>query len=155
MKIVQKITPFLWYQDQAADAAKFYCSVFPDSQVLDESVTPDGRCLSVTVRIAGQTFVAFNGGEHYKLSPALSLMVTCHDQAEVDQLWDAIVNAGGQPLACGWITDQFGLTWQITPRRLIELMYHPDKAKAMRAMQSMMTMVKIDIAQLEAAVNQS
>ena len=155
MKIVQKVTPFLWFQDQAADAAKFYCSVFPDSEILDQSTTPEGKYLGVTFRVAGQTLVAFNGGSHYKLSPALSLMVCCEDQEETDRLWNALLDNGGTPHACGWITDHFGLTWQITPRRLLELMYDPDKAKAMRAMQSMMTMVKIDIATLEAAANGS
>lgn len=154
MKIVQKITPFLWYQDQAAEAAKFYCSLFPGSEILDNSLTPDGKYLSVTFRVGGQTLIAFNGGTAMKLNGAISLSVDCEDQAEVDRLWSAFIDNGGTEIQCGWLTDRFGLSWQITPRRLIELMYHPDKDKAMRAMTSMMTMVKIDVAQLEAAVNQ-
>jgi predicted 3-demethylubiquinone-9 3-methyltransferase (glyoxalase superfamily) len=153
MKITPKITPFLWYQKDAEKAAAFYCSLFPDSEILEQAPTPDGKYLSVTFRLGGQTLIAFNGGEHYQLSPALSLMVSCQSQDEIDRLWSALLENGGQPLACGWITDQFGLSWQITPERLLQLMRDPDNAKAMRVMQSMMTMIKLDIAALEAAAN--
>jgi predicted 3-demethylubiquinone-9 3-methyltransferase (glyoxalase superfamily) len=154
---MQKITPFLWFNDNAEDAAQFYTSIFKDSKVLEVSRAPEGtpggggRVLSVVFRLEGQEFFALNGGPHFKLNEAFSLYVDCETQEEVDQLWEKLIAGGGEPSQCGWLKDKFGLSWQIIPRTLTKYLRDPDPAKAGRVMQAMLTMRKIDIAALEKA----
>lgn len=154
----QKISPFLWFNGQAEEAAKFYTSIFPDSRidrVLKSSVdTPGakaGQVLLVDFTLAGQNYQAMNGGPHDLFNDAISLVAHCNDQAEVDRLWDALTTDGGKPVACGWLKDKFGVSWQIVPTALIEMLADSDSAKAKRAMEAMMGMVKLDIADLQRA----
>lgn len=154
---MQKITTFLWFDTQAEEAANFYCSLFPDSNVTHVSrygeVGPgeDGKVMTVSFTLAGNEYTALNGGPHYSFTPAISLFVHCKDQAEVDTLWDKLSANGGTPVQCGWITDKFGLSWQIVPDRLMELMSDDDEEKSQRVMDAMLKMVKIDIPTLERA----
>jgi predicted 3-demethylubiquinone-9 3-methyltransferase (glyoxalase superfamily) len=152
------ITPCLWFETEALEAAEFYASVFPNSAIVDVLRSPAdtpgpkvGSILLVQFRLAGQDYRALNGGRHEALSNAVSLSVSCEDQAEVDRLWSALTADGGRPVACGWLKDKYGLSWQIVPRRLPELLADPDPDGARRAMEAMMTMVKIDVAAVEAA----
>lgn len=147
---MQKITPFLWYDGNVAEAMEFYRSVFPNSKVLESSPGPGGTLMSATFELEGQRFIAFNGGPHLKFTPAISMFVSCKDQAEVDDLW-AKLSAGGAESQCGWLQDRFGLSWQIVPTILPKLLGDPDRAKAGRAMNAMLQMKKIDIAGLERA----
>ena len=141
---MQKITPFLWYNGHVEDAVALYKSVFPNTMVL--SASP----MSATIEIEGQQLIIFNGGPKYPLSPAASLYVNCESQEEVDRLW-AQLSDGGKESRCGWLIDKFGLSWQIIPSILPKLLQDPDRAKARRAMDAMLTMGKIDIAALERA----
>lgn len=150
--IRQKITPFLWFDTQAEEAARFYVSVFPDSSVTGVTPGPTGTPLVVAFRLAGMDFLALNGGPQHRFTEAISLTIDCHSQAEVDHYWEKLT-AGGAPVACGWLKDKYGLFWQVTPDILPRLLNDPDRAKAGRAMQAMMGMVKIDIAGIEAAAN--
>ena len=153
---MQKITPFLWFDTQAEEAARFYASIFPNSKVGDISRYPEGMpgqagsVMTVAFELDGQQFTALNGGPNFKFTEAVSFVVDCRDQAEVDHYWDKLT-AGGQEVQCGWLKDRYGLSWQIVPARLMELASDPDTAKAGRVMQAMMKMVKIDIAKLEEA----
>lgn len=154
----QKITPCLWFENNAEEAARFYTSIFPDSSITGvlhaKSDTPgnkEGDVLLVEFTLAGQKYQALNGGPHDKFNDAISLSVDCADQAEVDHYWDALIAGGGRPVQCGWLKDKYGLSWQIVPRRLTELLSDPDPAKAKRVMQAMLKMVKLDVAALEAA----
>jgi predicted 3-demethylubiquinone-9 3-methyltransferase (glyoxalase superfamily) len=153
---VQPITPFLWFNGQAEEAANYYTSVFKDSQLLEVKrwgpggPAPAGSVMSATVRLRGQELFLFNGGPHYQLNSAFSLMVRCQTQAEIDELWGRL-SAGGQLQRCGWLTDRFGVTWQIVPDGLIKLITDPDAEKAKRATQAMMQMVKLDIEALRKA----
>jgi predicted 3-demethylubiquinone-9 3-methyltransferase (glyoxalase superfamily) len=156
----QKLVPFLWYAKEAAEAARFYASVFPDSRV--DSATPmnadspSGPAGSVTVvhfTLFGQKFMAMSAGPHHEFNDAISFMVNCASQAEVDRYWNAILENGGKEQACGWITDKWGVRWQITPTALNEMMSSPNRAKAKRVAEEMMKQVKFDIAKLEAAFN--
>lgn len=154
----QKITPCLWFEGNAEEAVQFYTSVFPNSSVsavhrsrTDTPGSKEGAVLLILFTLAGQNYQALNGGPHDKFNDAISLSVDCADQAEVDRLWAALTVDGGRPVQCGWLKDKFGLSWQIVPRRLIELMSDPDANKGRRVMQALMQMVKIDVAQLEAA----
>ncbi len=140
-----KISTFLWFDAHADEAAKLYCSIFPISSIT--STSP----MSTSFEIEGQRFVAFNGGPHYQLNPAISLFVSCSSQDEVDALWNRFLAAGGTESRCGWLTDRFGLSWQIIPTQLLELMSDPDPVKANRVVQSMLGMQKIDIAELQRA----
>ena len=158
MALKQKITPCLWFDDNAEEAVQFYTSVFPNSSIdqvqrstVDYPGGKEGSVLMLTFTLAGQSYLALNGGPYEKFNNAISLSVDCADQAEVDRLWAALTADGGKPVQCGWLKDKFGLSWQIVPRRLPELLSDPDTAKAKRVMQAMMQMVKIDVAQLEAA----
>ena len=158
MATTQKITPCLWFDGNAEEAVQFYTSVFPNSsvdQVLRSTVDypggKEGSVLMLTFTLAGQSYQALNGGPYEKFNNAISLSVDCADQAEVDRLWAALTADGGKPVQCGWLKDKFGLSWQIVPRQLIELMADPDTAKARRVMQAMMQMVKIDVDKIEAA----
>lgn len=146
-----KITPFLWFERQAEVAAAFYVTLFDNSRVTDVSRTPDGAAFGVQFVIGGQQIYALNGGPHYKLSPAFSLMVDCDDQAEVDRLWAALTADGGQESRCGWLVDRFGVSWQIIPRQMSEWMRDPDPAKAARVVQAMMGMQKIEVEALRRA----
>lgn len=158
MTVRQKITPCLWFENNAEEAARFYTSIFPDSSIQNvhraKSDTPgnkEGDVLLVEFTLAGQRYQALNGGPHEKFNDAISLSVDCADQAEVDRYWEALTADGGKPVQCGWLKDKYGLSWQIVPRRLTELLSDPDPAKAKRVMQAMMKMVKLDVPALEAA----
>jgi len=150
---MQKLTPFLWFDDDLEDALAFYASVFDDVTILDVSRAGDGPTDPVfmaTFRIAGQELRAINGGPLFPFTEAISLFLDCDDQAEVDRLWDRLTD-GGEPGRCGWLKDRFGLSWQVVPRRLMELMADPDPAKAARVRDAMLAMGRIDVAALEAA----
>lgn len=150
------ITPCLWFDGKAEEAMNFYRSIFPDTEVLEvrrygaSGPGPEGSVLSVSFRLQGQEFMGLNGGPHYSFTPAVSFFVTCDTQAEVDRFWEKLLE-GGQPNRCGWLTDKFGLAWQIVPKRLGELLQDPDRAKANRVMQAMLKMDKLDIAGLDRA----
>src|SRR5213082_1361259 len=156
---MQQITPFLWFNDQAEEAMSFYTSIFKDSKVGsitrygDAGPGPKGTVMSATFQLNGQDFMALNGGPHYTFTPAISFFVSCETQAEVDELWEKL-SEGGTKLQCGWLTDKFGLTWQIIPSVLIEMLSDKDAAKAQRVMQAMLQMDKIDISALEQAAGQ-
>jgi predicted 3-demethylubiquinone-9 3-methyltransferase (glyoxalase superfamily) len=147
---VQKVTPFLWFGSEAEPAAKLYTSIFPDSRISEISRAGD-KVMSVSFELSGQRFIAFNGGPHYQLTPAFSLFVSVETQAELDRTWDALLAGGGKPSRCGWLVDRYGLSWQVIPSALSRLMSDPDPGRASRAVQSMMGMVKLDIAELERA----
>jgi len=153
-----RITPCLWYDGNAEEAANLYASIFPDSSVDAVNRSPAdypngkaGDVLTVDFTVLGMKFLGLNGGPMFKFDEAVSFIVHTKDQAETDLYWDAIVASGGTPSACGWINDRFGLRWQITPQRLLDMMTSTDRAAAKRAMDAMMDMVKIDIATLERA----
>lgn len=149
---MQKIRPCLWFDGVAEEAAGFYVSLFEDSAITGVMRGPDGSAIGVDFLLAGQEVQALNGGPMYTLSPAFSMSVRCADQAEVDRLWAALTD-GGQEQPCAWLVDRFGLSWQIVPDRLMELLNDPDPERAQRAMQAMLTMRKIDVAALEAAAD--
>jgi predicted 3-demethylubiquinone-9 3-methyltransferase (glyoxalase superfamily) len=160
MALNQKITPCLWFEGNALEAAEFYTSVFPNSEIREvhraKSDTPgnmEGAVLMVTFSLAGESYQALNGPPHDKFNDAISLSVNCEDQAEVDRLWAALTADGGKPVQCGWLKDKFGVSWQIVPKRLTELLSDPDPAIGKRVMQAMLQMVRIDIAKLEAAAD--
>jgi predicted 3-demethylubiquinone-9 3-methyltransferase (glyoxalase superfamily) len=140
-----KISTFLWFESNAAEAAALYCSIFSHGKITSSSSQ------STTFELGGQRFFAFNGGPHFKLTPAVSLFVTCHTQDEIDTLWSRFLEAGGTESRCGWLVDKFGLSWQIIPTQLVELMNDPDPVKANRVVQRMLGMNKLDIAALERA----
>jgi predicted 3-demethylubiquinone-9 3-methyltransferase (glyoxalase superfamily) len=151
---MQKITPFLWFDNQAEEAMNFYVSIFRDSRVLkvvrcgDAGPGPKGSVLTAAFDLDGCRFTALNGGPHFKFSEAVSFVVNCETQAEIDDLWDKL-SAGGQVQQCGWLKDKFGLSWQIVPTILPELLSDPEKSG--RVMQAVMKMVKLDIAALQRA----
>jgi len=153
---MQKIRPFLWFNDRAEEAAKFYVSVFKNARILgDDEYREDtpgeaGTVMTVSFEIEGQEFIALNGGPHYTLTPAISFFVNCETQAEVDELWEKL-SEGGKKSQCGWLEDKFGVSWQIIPSVLGELMSDPDDEKSNRVMQAMLQMTKIDIAGLQRA----
>ncbi|RYY41630.1 MAG: VOC family protein [Chitinophagaceae bacterium] len=142
---MQKITPFLWFDGNAEEAARFYTSVFPDAKITGGMPGPNGKPVVVAFELAGQTFTALNGGPQFKFNESISFVVHCADQAEIDFYWNALTADGGAPSRCGWLKDQFGLSWQIIPRNLSTLLSRPG------AMDALMTMDKIEIAQLESA----
>jgi 2-polyprenyl-6-hydroxyphenyl methylase/3-demethylubiquinone-9 3-methyltransferase len=153
-----KIAPCLWFNKNAEEAAKFYAATFPDSRVIAVHKAPGdypggkaGDVLTVDFTVLGQRFVGLNGGPEFSFDEAISFQVYTDTQEETDRYWDAIVGGGGQESVCGWCKDKFGLSWQIAPRALIEAVTDTDTAAAKRAMDAMMTMKKIDIAQIEAA----
>jgi len=153
----QKIIPCLWFNGQAEKAAKFYVSLLPNSRVdkifRSPADTPSGKAgtvLTVEFTLAGQRYLGLNGGPQYKFTEAISFQIFCQTQPEIDRLWAAL-KRGGKVLACGWLKDRWGLTWQIVPTRLTELLADPDRARARRAMEAMMDMEKLDIATLERA----
>ena len=153
-----KITPFLWFDSQAEDAAKLYVSVFPNSRINSVSRYPSeapggepGKVMTVSFEIDGQAVTALNAGPMFKLSEAFSFVIDCDGQDEVDHYWNALTADGGQESQCGWLKDRFGLSWQVTPRQLIEMTTSPDREAAGRAFHAMMGMTKIDIAAIRAA----
>lgn len=153
---MQKITPFLWFDNQAEEAMNFYVSIFKNSKILsinrygEGAPAPKGTVMTANFLLDGQAFTALNGGPMFKFSPAISFVVHCETQAEVDEYW-AKLSAGGKENQCAWLDDKFGVSWQIVPNALIELLSDPDPAKAGRVMQAMMQMTKIDIAALKRA----
>jgi len=157
---MQKITPFLWFQDNGEEAIAFYASVFKNAKITrttrygDEVPGPKGKVMSATLEIEGQEFMVLNGGpvEGFTFSPAISFFVRCETQSEIDELWDKLTE-GGEERQCGWLTDKYGVTWQIVPAMLGELLGGSDPEKAQRATAAMMKMVKLDIAELQKAYN--
>jgi len=153
----QKITPCLWFDFNAEEAVAHYLSTFPRSRILttthygESNPARKGAVLTILFEIDGQRLLALNGGPHYKFTPALSLMVNCDDQGEIDALWDKLAE-GGEHIQCGWLTDKFGVSWQIVPRALPELLGH-DVKQTDRVMRAVMSMKKLDIAQMEAAAS--
>jgi predicted 3-demethylubiquinone-9 3-methyltransferase (glyoxalase superfamily) len=145
---MQKVTPFLWFDGKADEAAKFYASVFKESKVGKPVTGPDGNVLVVPFEIAGQEFTALNGGPQFKFNESVSFVVHCKDQGEVDYYWDKLTSGGGKESMCGWLKDKFGLSWQVVPDVLPQLMRGP---QAGRVMEAFMQMKKFDIAALERA----
>lgn len=148
---MSKVTTFLWYQDRALEAARFYTSLFKDAAIESTMPGPGAEPMGVTFRIGDQMFIGLNGGDHYRLTPAVSLFIDCEDQAEVDRYWDGLIADGGRPSRCGWLVDKFGLSWQVIPKGLTEMLGASDRAAAGRAMQAMLEMEKIDVATMERA----
>ncbi|HRD75708.1 MAG TPA: VOC family protein [Hyphomicrobiaceae bacterium] len=154
---MEAITPCLWFEGQAQEAVEFYTSVFPRSAITrvhramaDTPGPKSGDVLFIEFTLAGRSYQALNGGVHDKFNDAISLSVACEDQAEVDRLWAALTANGGRPVACGWLKDRYGVSWQIIPKRWFELIANADAEQGRRLMQAMMGMVKLDIATLEA-----
>ena len=153
---MQKITPFLWFDGKAEEAMNFYTSIFKNSKIGqvhrygDAGPGPKGSVMSATFQIEGQKFMALNGGPYYKMTPAISFFVDCETQEEVDELWGKL-SAGGDTMQCGWLTDKFGVSWQIIPKALGELLGDMDPQKSQRVMKAMMGMVKIDVEGLRRA----
>jgi predicted 3-demethylubiquinone-9 3-methyltransferase (glyoxalase superfamily) len=156
---MQSITPWLWFDTQAEEAAEFYASIFDNSRILDVTrygpagPGPEGSAMTVSFELDGQSLVALNGGPHFTFNEAISLQVLCDCQAEVDAYWNKLTE-GGEESQCGWLKDRYGLSWQIVPTRLAELLSHPDPEGSQRAMKAMLEMKKIDIAALERAYGQ-
>ncbi len=150
--LTPRITPMLWFDGQAEEAAEFYVSIFPDSSIGDVSRQPDGSTLVVEFTLAGHRFTALNGGPQFSFTPAVSFVIDCEDQAEIDHYWDRL-REGGDPEAqqCGWLADRFGVSWQVVPRGLPEYVGDPDPEKAGRAMQALLQMKKLDIEALRRA----
>lgn len=148
---MKKITPFLWFDNQAEEAMNFYTSTFKNSKVLGVSRGPDGQAQSVNFELEGQELIGFNAGPEFKFNEAISLFVDCKDQAEVDELWKKLTSNGGQESQCGWLKDKFGLSWQIVPKQLGQLLGDPDPVKAQRVLQAMLKMRKIDVQALKDA----
>lgn len=159
MTPTQKITTYLWFDGNAEEAVRLYTSLFEGSRILEVTrwreggPAPAGSVMTILFELAGQQYIALNGGPHYRFTPAISLFVRCETQEEVDRYWDALLAGGGKPTACGWLEDRFGLSWQIIPSALLELMSDPDPARAARATRAMLTMQKIDIAALRRAAD--
>ena len=156
--MTQQITPFLWFDDNADKAVNFYLSIFKDSRLLDTKrygetgPGPKGTIMTATFELNGQQFIALNGGPRFKFTEAVSFVVKCETQEEIDYYWDKLLD-GGEPQRCGWLKDRFGLSWQIVPAQLSELFGGNDPQRAGRVMQAMMQMVKFDLAKLKEAYN--
>src|SRR5688572_18964249 len=148
---MQKITPFLWFDTEAEEAMNFYTSIFKDSKVLGVTPGPNGRAMSVNFELEGQEFIGLNAGPQFKFNEAISFFVSCNTQAEVDELWAKLTADGGEESMCGWLKDKYGLSWQIIPTALGEMLGDPDPEKAGRVMQAMLKMNKIDIQGLQQA----
>ena len=152
-----KITSCLWFNTQGEDAANFYVSVFPNSRIVNVSrygeagPRPAGSVMVVDFELDGRPFMALNGGPDFTFDEAVSFVIDCDDQAEVDRYWDALIEGGGEAGPCGWLKDRFGLSWQVVPKQLYEVLEGPDRDGAQRAMEAMLQMSKLDVAQLEAA----
>lgn len=149
---MNKVTPFLMFNDQLEAAMAFYTATFPDSSITRVARNGvDGPVTSAEFVVGGQRFMGYNGGPYFTFSQGFSLFVDCQDQAEVDAYWDTLVSAGATPLQCGWITDPFGVTWQIVPKRFMELISDKNPTKVQAVMDAMMPMIKLDVAALEKA----
>ena len=155
---MSKITPCLWFNGQAEEAAQFYTGLLPDSRIdkvnraaADNPSTPEGAVLTVDFTVAGQQFIGLNGGPEFPFTEAISFSIDCADQAQVDRLWDALVEGGGEYSVCGWLKDRYGVSWQVIPRQLPEMLDGPDREGAARAMKAMLEMTKIDVAKLHEA----
>ena len=155
---MSKITPCLWFDGQAEEAAAFYTSIFPDSRI--ERVNrspgetpsgPEGSVLTVDFNLAGEPFIALNGGPDFKFNEAISFSIDCEDQAEVDRYWEALVAGGGEPSVCGWLKDRFGVSWQVVPKVMSEFLNGSDRDAAARALEAMLKMTKLDVAKLREA----
>ena len=150
------LTPCLWFDTEGEDAAELYTSIFPNSKILDVArygpagPRPEGTVMTVSFELDGQQFLALNGGPNFTFNEAVSFQIPCRDQAEVDHYWEKL-GEGGEPGPCGWLKDRFGLSWQVVPNRLPELLSDPDREKAQRVMAAMLEMGKIEIAELEQA----
>ena len=150
----QKITPFLWFDDNAAEAAAFYTSIFPDSSISSPAEyenTPSGEVSVYSIDLSGQQFSLINAGPQFKFNEAISFVIDCKDQEEVDYYWERLTAEGGEESMCGWLKDKFGVSWQVVPGRFYELANDEDQEKADRVIQSMLKMKKLDIALLEKA----
>lgn len=153
---MSKVTPFLMFNDQLEAAMEFYAATFPNSEIRNVARRgEEGPVTSAEFVVGGQVFMGYNGGPYFSFSQGFSLFVDCEDQREVDEYWDRLVAAGATPLQCGWITDQFGVTWQIVPRRFTQLVADKNPAKVKAVMEAMMTMVKLDVAGLEKAYDEA
>ena len=156
---MQKISPFIWFDNNAEEAMNFYLSIFKNSKTIRVAHNPAGApgpehaLLVATIQLEGQEISLMNGGPGHPLTDAISLTVNCNTQEEVDYYWSRLLKDGGKEIACGWLQDQFGLSWQVTPIMLLELLSGPDRAKAGRVMQAMMKMIKLDIGVLKAAAD--
>ena len=155
---MSKISPCLWFDGRAEEAAELYTSLFPDSRIdkvnrspADNPSTPAGAVLTVEFTLAGRPFIGLNGGPQFQFSEAVSFSIDCEDQAEVDRYWERLIEGGGEPSQCGWLKDRFGVSWQVIPRQLNEVLNGPDREGAARAMNAMLEMSKLDVATLEAA----
>jgi predicted 3-demethylubiquinone-9 3-methyltransferase (glyoxalase superfamily) len=160
---MQRITPFLWFDDQAEEAVNFYTSIFKDSKIgrilrygeetakISESGRPVGSVLTIEFEVEGQKFVALNGGPQFKFNESVSFVVNCETQEEVDYYWEKLTADGGQESACGWLKDKFGLSWQVTPTILIDMLHDKDSEKSERVMKAMLQMKKIDAKTLKTA----
>ncbi len=158
MVVTQTISPCLWFDGRAEEAARFYTSLFPASRIdhvqrspIDYPGGKTGDVILVEFTLAGQSYQALNGGPHDTFNDAISLSVTCKDQAEVDRYWDALTADGGKAVMCGWLKDKYGVSWQIVPEAMMVMMRDPDRTKSKRAMEAMMRMVKLDVAALQRA----
>jgi predicted 3-demethylubiquinone-9 3-methyltransferase (glyoxalase superfamily) len=158
MRVEQKIKPCLWFDGKAEEAVHFYTGLFPGSSIDEvhraKTEYPGGKAgavLMIAFTLVGQSYLALNGGPHDRFNDAISLSVDCEDQFEVDRYWAALTAGGGTPVQCGWLKDKYGLSWQIVPRRLPQLLSDPDPDRGARVMRAMMQMVKLDVAALEAA----
>lgn len=155
---MSKIAPCLWFDGKAEEAAQLYTSLFPDSRIdavnrspADNPSTPQGAVLTVDFTLAGQKFIGLNGGPQFSFTEAVSFSIDCADQAEVDRYWDALIDGGGSASACGWLKDRFGVSWQVIPKQLPELLNGADAGGAARAMEAMLQMTKLDVAKLRRA----
>ena len=153
-----KITPVLWFDKNGEEAASFYVSLLPDSRIDRVTRSPadypngrEGDVITVDFTLAGRQYQVLNGGPNFKFNEAVSFMIHCRDQAEIDRLWDALTADGGQPVQCGWLKDRYGLFWQICPEEMLTMLASPDRAAARRAFEAMMGMVKLDLAELRRA----
>jgi predicted 3-demethylubiquinone-9 3-methyltransferase (glyoxalase superfamily) len=157
---MQKITPFLWFDNQAEEAVNFYVSVFKNSKVGtiarygDSGPGPKGSVMTIAFELDGQNFTALNGGTHFKFTEAISLVVNCANQEEVDYFWGKLTADGGQEVQCGWLKDKYGLSWQVVPKILPELVQSGDPKKSERVMKALMQMKKLDVAKLLEAAEQ-
>jgi len=155
--VAQKITPFLWFDNQAEEAARFYCSIFKKSKLGKIARYPEGSpgqagsVMTVEFKLEGQDYVALNGGPLFKFTEAVSLVINCKDQKEIDYYWDKLLQGGGKPSQCGWLKDKYGFSWQVTPADWSKMYTTKDKAKAQRVFTAMLGMVKMDIAALKRA----
>lgn len=154
---MQKITPYLWFNDSAEEAAQFYMTVFPHSKLIgvtrynEAGPGPNGGVMTVEFELDGQRFIALNGGPQFQFNEAVSFVVHCKTQEEVDRIWDQLLADGGQPVQCGWLRDRFGLSWQVVPTLLQDLLKSGDPEQSRRVMEAMLGMVKIDVRALEEA----